>query len=92
MSKPPGNDRAADRRPEHAGHDTARGTPPNDRPPQSPCINVCRVRSHDELCIGCLRSLDEIGGWSGFSDEQKRAVLERVDARRLAEGRRPRPV
>jgi len=34
------------------------------------------------LCDGCLRTLDEIAAWSGLSDEEKRAVLARLPARR----------
>lgn len=34
------------------------------------------------LCDGCLRTLDEIAAWSRLSDDEKRAVLARVAARR----------
>jgi len=33
------------------------------------------------LCIGCARTLEEIAGWAGYSDEQKRAVLQRIAQR-----------
>lgn len=36
------------------------------------------------LCEGCLRTLDEIAGWSRDSDDQKRAVWARIEARRAA--------
>lgn len=48
----------------------------------SPCINVCRMDPHSGLCLGCLRTLEEIAGWSRFSDITRLAVLERVDERR----------
>jgi predicted Fe-S protein YdhL (DUF1289 family) len=34
------------------------------------------------LCEGCLRTLDEIAGWSAMSDAGKRAVLAQLPARR----------
>lgn len=48
----------------------------------SPCINVCRMDEHSGLCVGCFRTLDEIAGWSSGSDEQRIAVLVRVEKRR----------
>jgi predicted Fe-S protein YdhL (DUF1289 family) len=35
------------------------------------------------LCVGCLRSIDEIMVWGTASDELKRRILEAVDQRRL---------
>jgi len=34
------------------------------------------------LCIGCLRTLDEIALWSVLDDEDKRAVWEALPPRR----------
>jgi predicted Fe-S protein YdhL (DUF1289 family) len=36
------------------------------------------------LCEGCLRTLDEIAGWSAMSDAGKRAVLAQLVTRRTA--------
>jgi uncharacterized protein len=33
------------------------------------------------LCVGCYRTLDEIAGWIGFSDETKRALIAALPAR-----------
>lgn len=41
------------------------------------------------LCTGCLRTLDEIAGWSGYDDAERRAVLRRLPTRR-AGGEDPR--
>lgn len=43
----------------------------------SPCINVCWL-GEQGLCIGCLRTLDEITDWSIYTDEEKQAVLDRI--------------
>jgi predicted Fe-S protein YdhL (DUF1289 family) len=51
-------------------------------PIPSPCISVCRITPATGLCEGCLRTLDEIAGWSTFGDEAKRAVWAAIDRRR----------
>lgn len=48
----------------------------------SPCINVCRMNPDTGMCEGCYRTLDEIAAWSGMREEEKRAVLDRLPARR----------
>lgn len=35
------------------------------------------------MCVGCFRVLDEIAAWAGFSDDERQAVLEKLEARRL---------
>ncbi|MGI9438229.1 MAG: DUF1289 domain-containing protein [Parvibaculales bacterium] len=49
--------------------------------PKSPCRRVCAVSGRTGFCIGCGRKMAEIGGWSGFSDDEKRAVLAELPAR-----------
>ena len=58
--------------------------PESDAAVPSPCINVCQVDTERGWCTGCLRTLDEIASWSQSSDAEKRAVLERLAARRRA--------
>jgi len=48
---------------------------------KSPCRRVCAVSARTHFCVGCGRKLMEIGGWSGFSDEEKRAVLAQLPDR-----------
>lgn len=38
------------------------------------------------LCVGCLRSIDEIMVWSTASDDEKRSILGRVTERRTRVG------
>ena len=56
--------------------------PPQDDHPASPCIQVCRIDPTSGVCRGCLRTLDEIAGWSDSTSAEKRAVLDRVYERR----------
>ena len=53
--------------------------PANDMP--SPCVKVCVMDSDRGVCLGCYRTLDEIGGWSAFNSAQKLAVLARIGER-----------
>ncbi|ALE53465.1 DUF1289 domain-containing protein [Paraburkholderia sp. RL17-368-BIF-A] len=48
----------------------------------SPCINVCRMDASSGWCEGCLRTIDEIAGWSLYADDEKRAVWDALEARR----------
>ena len=48
----------------------------------SPCTNVCTIDPVTGLCVGCLRTLDEIATWSVLDDEAKRAVWSMLAARR----------
>lgn len=47
----------------------------------SPCISVCRMHATTGLCEGCLRTVDEISGWSVSSDEKKRAIWALIAGR-----------
>ena len=48
----------------------------------SPCIDVCTLDSATGFCVGCLRTIDEIAGWSAFSDTERAAVRARLPGRR----------
>jgi hypothetical protein len=47
----------------------------------SPCINICRMDHATGWCDGCLRTIDEIAGWSSFDENTKRAIWQALDAR-----------
>ena len=49
---------------------------------KSPCISVCKMDDATGLCIGCLRTLDEIAAWSILDGEEKRAVIAQLPRRR----------
>jgi len=51
-------------------------------PVPSPCISVCRIDEASGLCIGCLRTLDEVAAWSTLDDAGKRAVWHAIAQRR----------
>ena len=47
----------------------------------SPCVKVCALDPQSGLCLGCFRTLEEIGDWLEMTPEQKRATLERAAQR-----------
>jgi hypothetical protein len=47
----------------------------------SPCRKICVYDSVAELCAGCGRTLAEITDWLDMSEEQQRAVMERLPDR-----------
>ena len=49
----------------------------------SPCINVCRMETSNGLCVGCLRTLDEIATWSHASNDDRLAILAAIERRRI---------
>ena len=49
--------------------------------PPSPCISVCQMDVDTGWCIGCLRTIEEIGAWAGNSDQDKREVWQRIGQR-----------
>ena len=47
----------------------------------SPCVSVCRMEANGGVCEGCLRTLDEIAGWSDLDDDGKREVWQAIAQR-----------
>ena len=59
-------------------------------PPRSiatPCVKVCIVDGASSLCLGCWRTLSEIGGWSGFTDQERARIMSELPAREAAGNR-----
>lgn len=56
-------------------------------PPVSPCVQICTLDDAN-VCVGCYRSLQEIGDWSRMTAAEQQAVIERAERRR---GEREQP-
>ena len=41
----------------------------------SPCMKVCTLDSTGRICLGCLRTSDEIAGWAVFSDARRAQII-----------------
>ena len=51
-------------------------------PIASPCVKVCAVDGMSGLCVGCGRTLKEIGGWTRYSPAERAAIMAALPARR----------
>ena len=47
----------------------------------SPCVAICQMDDDQAVCIGCLRTLDELRLWSTLDTVAKRAVWRRIETR-----------
>jgi predicted Fe-S protein YdhL (DUF1289 family) len=58
--------------------------------PQSPCRKVCVIHPESGLCIGCLRTREEIAAWPAMTPEERRARMAELPDRegRLRTGRK----
>lgn len=57
---------------------------------ESPCVKTCLIHPQARLCIGCLRTMDEIAGWTRMTPEERRTIMAALPSRapRLAGVRR----
>jgi uncharacterized protein len=51
---------------------------------ESPCNKVCVVDAASGLCIGCGRTLAEIGGWIAMMPDERRRIMAALPARLAA--------
>ncbi|MCA0043745.1 DUF1289 domain-containing protein [Celeribacter litoreus] len=42
---------------------------------ESPCTKVCQIHPETRLCLGCARSIEEIGDWSRMTPDQRRTIM-----------------
>ena len=55
----------------------------HDTATDSPCVRICQLDDRG-VCIGCLRTLDEIAHWSEMDSATRRRLLAELDRRRAA--------
>ncbi len=48
---------------------------------ESPCIKICVVHPTERICTGCLRTIDEIGAWSGMSNAERSDLIKELPSR-----------
>ena len=58
-------------------------SPPMMRRVLSPCIGICMLDQKTGYCLGCRRTIEEIGRWAMMDDAQRRAVLDKLPARKI---------
>ena len=50
----------------------------------SPCIGICTIDPKSRFCLGCKRTIEEIGRWVMLEDPQRQAILEQLPGRKIA--------
>lgn len=48
---------------------------------ESPCVKVCVIHPAARLCVGCLRTIDEISAWSALSPARRSEILAELPGR-----------
>lgn len=46
---------------------------------QTPCIGVCSTGIGDSVCRGCKRFAHEVIRWNGYSEQERQAIIERIE-------------
>ena len=50
----------------------------------SPCKRVCVVDPRQSICVGCFRTLDELGRWTRMTREEHHAIKAELSGREAA--------
>ena len=70
--------------PQRVRRSTGRSPRTFDNSVASPCVQVCEL-DDDNICMGCLRSADEIRDWMIMSRQQKLVTMGNVAVRKKRE-------
>ena len=47
----------------------------------SPCIKLCSIHPVERICVGCYRSMEEIGAWSSLDSEARTKIMAELPSR-----------
>lgn len=50
-------------------------------PIKTPCVRICAIEPLSGLCLGCGRTLREIGSWSAFPPDMRAAIMDTLPER-----------
>ena len=48
---------------------------------ESPCVKLCTMHPVERICIGCLRTVDEITAWSRMQPETRATIMAELPSR-----------
>ena len=54
----------------------------SDTPIKTPCVKVCFVDPKADLCVGCFRTMEELGRWTRYTDAERDSILADLPGRR----------
>ena len=49
----------------------------------SPCVGICSIDPESKLCLGCLRTSDEIAIWSQIDNKKALEIMKEIKNRSL---------
>ena len=41
----------------------------------SPCVKLCTIHPTERICIGCMRTIEEITAWSRMEPATRKAIM-----------------
>ncbi|MGA1276042.1 MAG: DUF1289 domain-containing protein [Gemmobacter sp.] len=47
----------------------------------SPCVKVCVIHPEARLCVGCHRTIEEIGVWARLTPEARAVIMAELPGR-----------
>lgn len=47
----------------------------------SPCKSICQLDDTESYCIGCKRTVEEVGSWLSYSEEVREQLLGELEVR-----------
>lgn len=47
----------------------------------SPCTKICQIHPAEKICIGCLRTMEEIAAWSRLTAEARAEIMAELPDR-----------
>lgn len=53
-------------------------------PIKSPCVKVCFVDPKSQICVGCFRTMEELGRWTRYTDTEREAIMQALPGREAA--------
>ena len=48
---------------------------------ESPCTKICQIHPVEKICIGCLRTREEISVWSRLTPETRAEIMAELPER-----------
>ena len=50
----------------------------------SPCIGICTIDRKSGFCLGCKRTIDEIGRWQMMEESERQKIVSELKVRKLS--------
>jgi hypothetical protein len=51
----------------------------------TPCIAICRIDPDTDICVGCLRTIEEIEFWADMTEEEQSTVVAELKTRKTTQ-------